>query len=146
MVDSWWLETKTKNLFQDFEIFWVCFPKRKNIITSIVFYINTRRRQTTRAGAYSISNLGSHDNCCFGSRWFGFLGSPCERDCCLGVPRENGGILNGDDLPRYKLLKKHQQKLAKTNKCRDNILSSGLNYGHGAWLMVLGSIEIQSDS
>ena len=28
-------------------------------------------------------------NCWFGARWFGFLGSPCERDCYLGVPVSN---------------------------------------------------------
>ena len=26
-------------------------------------------------------------NCWFGARWFGYLGSPYERDCYLGVPR-----------------------------------------------------------
>ena len=25
----------------------------------------------------------------FGARWFGFLGFPCERDCCLGVSLES---------------------------------------------------------
>ena len=30
-------------------------------------------------------------NCWFGARWFGFLGSPCERDCYLGgyIPVSN---------------------------------------------------------
>ena len=27
-------------------------------------------------------------NCWFGARWFGFLESPYERDCYLGVPLE----------------------------------------------------------
>ena len=26
-------------------------------------------------------------NCWFGARWFGYLGSPYERECFLGVPR-----------------------------------------------------------
>ena len=26
-------------------------------------------------------------NCWFGARWFGFLESPYERNCCLGVPQ-----------------------------------------------------------
>ena len=28
-------------------------------------------------------------NCWFGARWFGYLGSPYERDCYLGVPLES---------------------------------------------------------
>ncbi len=33
-------------------------------------------------------------NCWFGARWFGFLESPYERDCYLGVPLESETTTN----------------------------------------------------
>ena len=45
-------------------------------------------------------------NCWFGARWFGFLGSPYERDCYLRVPPESqttGPQINNKPLPSLKL-------------------------------------------
>ena len=36
---------------------------------------------------FQASILQQMVNCWFGARWFGFLESPYERDCSLGVPR-----------------------------------------------------------
>ena len=47
----------------------------------------SRRRATWLSGFFVVKKTQLMVTCWFGARWFGFLKSPYERACYLGVPR-----------------------------------------------------------